>query len=139
MVPLAETLKMTSAPRVTDWLAGLVRIVGAIGVRLTTSEARRLVAAPPELVTATLYDPESFVWTLMSPRALEVAPETLPPSVSGRPFRRHSKKSGGVPEAETLRVTFVPTRTLTSPGCAVMEGGVTMRLSAATVLVAAPN
>jgi hypothetical protein len=72
---------MTSDPGMTVWLDGFVRITGAIGVEVTSSEAIRLVTDPAKFVTVTEYDPESLVWTSERLRILEVAPATLPPFV----------------------------------------------------------
>lgn len=51
-----------------------------------------------------------------------VAPEILPPSTSGEPFRRHWKVNGPEPFAVTEKAALAPLRTLCVEGCCEIAG-----------------
>src|ERR1039458_2671866 len=86
-VPVTGTLRTMLARASAVWLCGCVRNWG--GTPSTVRLATRLVTLPTALVTTTVYCPASVHWALASVSTLLLAPETLPPSASGRPSLRH--------------------------------------------------
>src|ERR1035437_7266052 len=86
-VPVTVALKNTFVPSGTVRLCGCVRSPG--DTPSTVKLAARLVTLPAQLLRTTVYCPASAHWTFATVSTRLVAPDTLPPSVSGTPSLRH--------------------------------------------------
>jgi hypothetical protein len=65
-----------------------------VGGATTVKDAMELVAPPKRLVTTTVYEPASLIWTLAIVKYVVVAPEIVapegcPPSARVAPFLSH--------------------------------------------------